>query len=364
MLDITGRIRALGSKLIATRKPQLIGVDISSTSVKLIELARDGDGYRVESYAVEPLPPDAVVEKTLQDVNAVGEALKRALKRSGTKAEVCALAVAGSAVITKIITMPKAMGDEEMEAQIQLDADQYIPFALDEVHLDFCVQGPSKQSRDAVDVLLVASRSENVESRAAAAQLAGLQPKVMDVEPYCVESVLTASGDLQTEGAQRLIAVVDVGASMTCLDVFEDGRLIYTREQPFGGKELTEEIMRRYNMSYAEAGLAKKEGGLPQDYESEVLEPFKESLVQQVSRLLQFFYSASAHTSVDQIVLAGGCAVIEGIDELVEERMAIPTLPVNPFAGMSFSPRVNAQRLLKDAPAMLIACGLALRGFD
>lgn len=345
--------------------PALVGLDISSTSVKLLELTQKGSGYRVESYAVEPLPANAMNEKTLQDVEAVGEAIRRAVRKSGTKAKHAAVAVAGSAVITKVITMPAGLRASEMETQIQIEADQYIPYPLDEINLDFEVIGPTENNPNTVDVLLAASRSENVEDRSAAVKIGGLQASVVDVEPYTIEHAFElVQGQLDDAGAGKIVAVIDIGATMTSLNVMFDQRLIYTREQPFGGKQLTEEIMRRYGLSYEDAGRVKREGGLPENYEPEVLEPFMHTVAQQVSRFLQFFYSAGNYDYVDQIVLAGGCACIPGIEEFIDSHIQVPTVIANPFQSLPTASRVNRQRLATDAPAMMIACGLALRGFD
>ena len=359
------------------KKPTLLGIDISSTSVKLVELAQTENGYRVESLAVEPLPANAVAEKNIQDVEAVGETLQKAVKKSGTKCKNAAVAVAGSAVITKIITMPASLNDSDMELQIELEADQYIPYPLEEINLDFQVLGPTQNNPETVDVLLAASRSENVELRTAAAEIAGLTAKIVDVEAYTIENASrllvpeSAAGegeetgeDEDTETEHFTIALLDVGATMTSLNVVENGELVYTREQAFGGKQLTEEIMRRYGLAYEEAGRLKKVGGLPDNYIPEVLEPFKETMAQQVSRFLQFFYTAGQHQSVDMIALAGGCASIPGIDELIESQLGIKTVIANPFANMELSSKVNAQALSNDAPALMIACGLALRSFD
>lgn len=348
-----------------TRKKQpLVGIDISSSAVKLLELSQNSSGYRVEHYGVEPLPPNAINEKSISDVDAVGESIQKAIKRSGTKNKHCAMAVAGSSVITKVITMPASLKNDELEGQIQLEADQYIPFALEEVNLDFNVLGPTEGNPETVDVLLAASRSENVELRVAAAEHAGLTPKIMDVEAYAVENVFPFLLDHIPEGhGGKTIGLVDMGATMTRLDVIADEKMVYTREQPFGGRQLTEEIMRRYRLSYAEAGLAKKGGGLPEDYVPEVLEPFKESIAQQVNRFLQFFYSASRYSAIDHLILAGGCASIPGIDELIENRLGPSTTIANPFSRMSLASRLDPHTLGNDAPSLLIACGLALRSF-
>lgn len=353
------------AQLLQGSKPPILGLDISTTAVKLLELSKSGERYRVESYAVEPLPPNSVIEKNISDVDAVGEAIRRAVKRSGTKAKHAAAAVAGSAVITKVISMQADLSEDDMESQIQLEADQYIPYPLEEVNLDFETLGPSEDDPDRVDVLLAASRTENVDVRVAAIEMAGLTAKVIDVEAYAMENAFTlVASQLPERGVGQTVAVVDIGATMTTLNVLHDLKTIYTREQVFGGRQLTEEIQRRYGLSYEEAGMAKRQGGLPDNYIPEVLEPFKDAMAQQVSRSLQFFFSSSQFNSVDQIVLAGGSASIPGIDELIESRLGVPTLVANPFTNMSIAPRIKAQVLSNDAPAMMIACGLAMRSFD
>lgn len=348
------------------RKPQaLLGLDISSTAVKLLELSEQNQRFRVESYAVEPLPPNSVVEKTITDVESVGEAVRRAVKRSDTKAKYAAVAVAGSAVITKVITMPASLSDDEMASQIELEADQYIPYPLEEVALDFEVLNSLENNPDMVEVLLAACRSETVDVRVAAVELGGLNTKIVDVEAYAMENACALiASQMPNSGINKTIAVVDIGATMTTLNVLYNGRIIYTREQVFGGRQLTEEIQRRYGLSYEEAGLAKRKGGLPDNYVPEILEPFKEAMAQQVSRSLQFFFSSSQHNSVDHLVLAGGCASIQGADELIEQRLSTRTIVANPFATMALAPGVNAPALASDAPALMIACGLALRSFD
>lgn len=343
----------------------ILGVDISSTSVKLLELARSGSGYRVESYAVEPLPPNSVVEKNITDAELVGEAIGRAVAKSGTKTKNAACAVAGSAVITKIISMPAELSEDDMESQIQIEADQYIPYPLEEISMDFQILQPSETEPDKVDVMLAASRSDNVDVRVAALGVGGLTAKVVDVEAFALENafnLIAQSNELVADS--NVVAIMDVGATTSTLSVLEDAKIIYTREQSFGGRQLTDEIQRRYGLSYEEAGLAKRQGGLPDNYEPEVLQPFKESMAQEVNRALQFFYSSSQVGAVDHVVIAGGCASIEGIAELIQSKIDTTTTIANPFANMTISSRVKAEALANDAPALMIACGLALRSFD
>jgi len=350
--------------LLGNTKAPLVGVDISSTAVKLLQLSETGGRYRVEHYAVEPLPPNAVVEKNIVEVEAVGEAIKRAMARSGTKLKHGAAAVSGSSVITKIIPMQGDLEEDELEDQVQVEAANYIPYPIDEVSLDFEVLGPVPNNPEMIQVLLAASRTENVEIRQTALELGGLTARVVDVEAFAMENAFKLVSDQLSVPRDAVVALVDVGATMTTLNVLRNQRSIYTREQIFGGKQLTDEVMRRYGLSYDEAGQAKRQGGLPESYEIEVLEPFKEAMVQQVSRLLQFFYAGSDFNRVDQIVLAGGCASINGIAQLVERQHGVPTVMANPLANMSLGPKVQAHALAQDAPALMIACGLALRSFD
>lgn len=351
--------------MLRKKTTPLLGIDISSTSVKLIEIGKNGDRYRVEGYSVEPLPANTVVEKNINDVEAVGEAIKQVVKKSRTSLKFGAVAVAGAAVITKTIQMNSGLSDTEMENQIQVEADQYIPYPLDEVSIDFEVEGASEQNPDQVDVLLAACRKENVELREDALEIGGLTAKIVDVEAYALERAFQLiAGQLDLDADEQTVAVVDVGATMTTLSVLSDGKTIYTREQLFGGKQLTEEIQRRYGLSTEEAGLAKKQGGLPDDYEREVLSPFKEAFVKQVERSLQFFFSSSQYNEVDYVILAGGAASTPGICDDVQEAVGTPTIIANPFADMALSSRVNASALSNDAPSLMIACGLAMRSFD
>lgn len=350
--------------LFSKKTKPMLGLDISSTTVKLLELSRQGGNFRVENYAVKTLPANAVVEKNINDVEAVAQSIKSTVQSSRTKLKDAAVAVPGSAVITKVIDMPAGLNSDSMELQISLEADQYIPYPLEEVSIDFDVLGESEKSFDQVKVLLAACRRENVDTRASVLELADLHPKVVDVEAYTMERAFALIRDQLVDQQEQVVAIVDIGSTMTTLSVLVDGKTIYTREQLFGGRQLTEEIQRRYGLSEEEAGLAKKQGGLPDDYEPEVLEPFKDSVVQQVTRSLQFFFSSSQYNDVDHIVLAGGVASMPGLAEIIEEKLGTSASVANPFANMSVSSRVNSAALANDAPALMIATGLALRSFD
>ena len=352
--------------LFSRKSRQLLGLDITTSSIKLIELVMAGGQYRVESYAAEPTPPNSMNEKTLVDPQAVGEAIRRAIKRSGASSSDVAIAISGDAAITKVIQMPRGLRDADMEAQVEMQADQYIPFPMDEVSYDFEVLGPSEKDTDSVDVLLVASRTDNVEQRRSAVAAAGLNARVVDVEAFALENACKLmTHQMPDGGIDRTIAVVDFGASSTTFSVLRNLKVIYTRDFAFGGQQLTEEIMRTYGLTMEEAGRAKKEGGLPANYQAEVLDPFIDDMTQQVSRSLQFYLaSGSGREQPDKILICGGCGNVPGVADVIQSRVGITAEKGDPLGQMKLSSRARAQAVQRDATALLTACGLALRSFD
>lgn len=360
MLEKLGNISALAK--FGKKNSTLLGIDISSASVKILQLTPTGNSYRLENYVIRGLPPNAVVEKNISDIDAVGECISAAISILKPTVKDAAVAVAGSAVITKTIEMNAALSDSEMENQIVVEADQYIPYPLDEVSIDFERQKLSERNPDLVEVLLAACRRENVDSRVTALEMAGLEAKVVDIEAYSIERAFALLAEQIGFEEDHTVAIVDIGALTTTLNVVLKGKTIYTREQIFGGNSLSEEVQRRFGLTAAEAEAGIKRGGLPDEYEQEILGPFKETVAQQVSQTLQFFFSSSHYNEVDHILLAGGIAAIDGLAKLCQEMLSTPVTVANPFAGMTLGSKVNKQMLDNDAPALLLACGLAMRG--
>jgi len=258
-----------------------------------------------------------------------------------------------------------ALTEDELEVQVQGEANQYIPFALEEVNLDFQVLGPSPTNPEEQEVMIAATRKERVEDRLAVAQIAGLKPLVMDVESFAQQTALSLVVHGLPGGAKdQNVAIVDVGANVMQVTVLRNDQSVYTREQAFGGNQLTQEIVNRYGMSPEEAENAKRSGGLPDDFEAEVLKPFMQNLSGEVQRALQFFFTSTQYHNVDHILLAGGSAVIAGLDEAVHAQTQVATSVANPFSTMQTSNRVQLKRLMVDAPSLIVACGLAMRRFD
>jgi len=344
----------------------LLGLDISTSSVKMVELSDAGkDGYRVERFSMETLPRDAVVEGNIAKLEAVAEAVKKAWKRLGTSTRFVAMALPASNVITKRISVAAGQRESDLEALVESEATQYIPFSLDEVNLDFQVVGPSQSNPNDVEVLIAASRKEKVEDRIAVAEAAGLEPLVMDVESYAAQAAFELVERRIAEGGKdQVIALFDIGANLTNLTIFRNDLPLYSRDQPFGGYQLTQEIMRHYGMSPDDAETAKRENKLPENYENDLLRPFMDTLALECSRALQFFFTSTAYSQVDHIVLSGGSATIPGLDEVVAGRTLVSTRIANPFADMQLSSRVKPHTLAAAAPSLMVACGLALRRFD
>jgi len=357
---------SLGS-LFGQSNPPLVGIDISTSCVRLVELADAGKGeLRLERYAAEPLARGTVVDGNIENIEAVSEAVLRVWKKSGTRIKHVALGMPPAAVITRKIVLPAGLAEDQLEVQVESEASQYIPFALDEVSLDFDVIGAAPNSPEDMEVMLAAARREKVEDRVAIAEAAGLTATVMDIESYAARAAAQrALGEVGGEqaGEGQILALFQIGAQATHISVLQNGEAIYEREQPFGGTQLTQDIVRAYGLSFEEAETRKKAGDLPDNYAGELLAPFLENAALEVTRAIQFFFTSTPFTRIDQIYLAGGCALVPGLLDTIASRTRIPSAVISPFKGMQLAPSVREQQLRNEAPAYLVACGLALRRF-
>lgn len=342
-----------------------MGLDISSSSVKLVELGREAQGrYVLERCAIEPLERGWVTDGNIEKFDEVAEAMRRVVKRAGTRTRHAALALPPSAVITKKIILPGGLSEQDLEVQVEAEANQYIPFSLDEVSLDFCVIGPSPTSAGDVEVLIAASRKEKVQDRQGLAEAAGLRPVILDIESFASRLAASRLIDLLPQGgADGLVALFEVGAFSTAMQVLRRGEVLYDRDQAFGGAQLTQLIVRQYGYAVEEAEARKRNGELPEDYPAAVLRPFVDSLAQEVARALQFFFTSTPHNRVDHILLAGGSAGLPGLADAVTAHTSFACSLANPFDGMSIADTVREKRVRSEAPSYLTACGLALRRF-
>ena len=351
--------------LFSRQPAPLLGVDISSSSVKLVELSKGKSGdLLLERCAIEPLERGWITDGNIEKFDEVADALRRLIKKSGTRTRNVAMALPAAAVITKKISLPEGLSEQELELQVESEANQYIPFSLDEVSLDFCVVGPSANSSGDIDVLIAASRREKVQDRQGLAEAAGLKPMIVDIEPHA--SRLAAGRlieRLPQQGANALVGLFEVGALTTSMQILRNDEVLYDRDQAFGGAQLTQLIARQYGFSQEEAEAKKRNGELPDDYGSAVLKPFVQSMTQEVSRALQFFFTSTPYNRIDHILLAGGSAPLAGLTEAITQQTGFACSLVNPFDGMDVGSGVRLKRMAREAPSYLTACGLAMRRF-
>ncbi len=343
----------------------MIGLDISSSSVKLVELGQTSTGeYVLERFASEPFEKGWITDGQVEKFDEVAAAVKRVVAKSGTRTKQVVMAMPQSAVITKRIMLPAGLREEEMELQVESEANQYIPFSLDEVSLDFCVIGPSPTSAGDVEVLIAASRKERVEDRKGLAEAAGLKPVVLDIESHASRLAMSrVVAALPGEGRDALVALFEIGADTTSLKVLRDEEMLYDRDQAFGGSQLTQLISRQYGFSFEEAEAKKLSGDLPEDYDSTILAPFVDSLSQEIGRALQYFFTSTPHHKVHYVMLAGGTATLPGLKDRVTDLTGFASNIVNPFDQMQLGGAVREARVRREAPSYLTACGLAMRRF-
>ena len=269
------------------------------------------------------------------------------------------MAIGGSAAFTKVIVMDASLSDEEMEGEIGLQAADHLPYPSTEASIDFEVLHLSERDPTQVEVLLAACRRDDAELREAAAMIGGFRARVLDIEPFALARALNL---LQTGFDGRSdIAIFDIGANSTALSVFVDDKLVHTREQAFGGRMLTQEIQRHCGMSAAEAETAGRRG---EAADEPVLSRFRDALLDQMTRALQFFYSANPSEHVDQVFLAGGVAAMPLLADQAAHMLGTPVIVADPFADVVPGDTVDASELTEIAPAFTLACGLALREFE
>jgi type IV pilus assembly protein PilM len=351
-------------KLFGTKSPPVMGLDIGSSSIRLLQLSRHGSSYRIDHFAIEPLPQGVIVEKSVQDIEAISGAIQSAVRNSGSNSKFCAVAVSGSAVFTKAISLPANLAEADIESQVQIEANQYIPYPLDEISLDFEVLGPSPRNADMVDILLAASKNENVESRQDALESLGLKANVVDVESFAVANAFELIREREGIRSTETVGIFDIGHDLSTLLILRNGRVIYTRDHPFGGNQLIEEITRRYDMTPEQAKFFMRGEPGPENFEDEVLEPFMLNVVHQISRALQFYSSSAEFSNIRTMYLAGSMASIRGLADVVEQELGIKTGIADPVSGLEIAPSVAVAALTRNSPNLMVAMGLALRGFD
>ena len=353
------------SRLWNKNASKMVGIDIGSYSVKAVLISEDKNGYQLEAFSVEPMPKGAVVDRKVQDIEAVGAVIRKVRKKVLSSVQNAAVAVSGSTVITKIIYMDVSLNDDELASQIEIEADSLIPYPLDEVSLDFEKLDVNEADPSKVNVLLSAVRTETIEARVASLDAGGFHTKVVDVESYALSrSSALCLPMLPDDAPEKVVAFIDIGATMTLFTVNEGSDTIYTRDQLFGSEQYTRSIVSYYNKTFEDAEKEKLSGELPPTYTFEVLAPFQTTLIQQIRRAIQMYLTFSGKEKLDYLVISGGTAALENIQELLSAELGIHTVIANPFNDMVIGDQIDENVLAQIAPQLMVATGLALRSFS
>jgi type IV pilus assembly protein PilM len=352
------------------RSSRLLGIDIGSRAVKLIELGQRDGGIKVNAIAIEPLPESAPADGYPADPDQISAAIERAVIAAGTELKQAAVAIPDASIITHTFPVAAELSEPDIETRIRREATRFIPFSPGEVYLDFQIQGTSTNDVNNRDVMMVAARKEYVDWRRRALENAGLITMIVDAEAFALENtyrLLAAKSLPPVDNApwpdsNRVDILIDMGSVATTLHAFQKNQLIFRREQGFGGDQLTLSIMAAYGLARPEAELAKCSGELPKDYSSTILEPFKQAAAEQIAELLRFFSSTNPYAAIKTIILVGGGAMIAGLAQVVAEATGVATIVGDPFDQT----RAGADQLhLQDnAPLFALAFGLALRSLD
>ena len=341
----------------------LFGLDLSTTAVKVVDIERRGRRYRLKNYAVEPLSPEAINDHAVVDTEAVAAAITRARKRAKVRTKYVATSVAGAAVITKKIAIPAGLDESEQQTQVEMEADHHLPAGIESMYLDFQVLGPDPTDEaNQVEVLLVACKREVVDGHIQAIEAAGLKASVIDVDPFAVETAYELGAP--SEYFEKTVALLNIGAQVTNINVLHQGQSIFTRDHYFGGQQLTESLGEIYGWEFADAEQRWMRGDLPEDYTQRALNPFLQDLAMEMGRSLDFYASNHPDHPVDWVVISGGCALLPGVMEALRDQLGVEVTIANPFAGMKKGPMLSQQHLETVAPRLMVATGLALRSFE
>lgn len=358
-------LKKMLSKLCKKKNSMMVGIDIGSHSAKAVLLRQGEGGYIIENFAIESMPRGSIVDREIQDIEAVGAVIAKIRKKISYQATGAIAAVSGQTVITKIIYMDIALTEEELASQIDIEAGNLIPFPLDEVSVDFETLEVNASDPSKVNVLLSAARTESIEARVAALAAGSFHAKIIDVESYAVgRAYPLCLTQLPDDAKDKVVAIVDIGAMVTLVSVTKAGKHIYSRDQVFGGEQYTRAITAFYNKSFEQAEKEKLTNTLPTNYSFEVLAPFHTILMQQIRRAIQMFLTTSGQDKVDYLLVSGGTVLLADIDNLLSEELGIHTVIANPFKTMIYGDGIAQDELAKVAPQLMVATGLALRSFS
>jgi type IV pilus assembly protein PilM len=345
------------------KKKGLVGVDIGSSAVKAVELkvgGKGGDEYQLLNIGLEPLPPEAIVDGAIMDSGAVIDAVQNLFQDNRIKTTDCATGVSGNAVIVKKISLPQ-MSEEELAESIHWEAEQYIPFDIQDVSLDYeVVEGGGAGGN--MDVLLVAVKKDKISEYTSAITQAGRNPTIVDVDVFALQNCYEIN---YVPDPGRVVALLNIGASIMNINVVKDGFSVFNRDIAVGGNQYTDAIQKDLNLSFEQAEALKRgeqvDGASPESLHP-ILQAVSENISTEIQRTFDFFRATSQEDRVDQIYLSGGTANVNGLRDLLAERLDAPVELLNPFLNVRYSEKDFDPAFLDEiGPSAAIAVGLAVR---
>lgn len=349
--------------LFGPRK-QLLGLDIGSSAIKLVQMKETKGHYTLQKFGIKPLEPEVIVDGTVMDAGRVITAIQDLLKEENVKLKNVAMSMSGHSVIVKKINLPP-MPDEELEAQVKLAAEQYIPFDINEVNLDFHVLNPNEQSEDGqpqMSILLVAAKKEKINELTELVKGAGLTPVVLDVDAFAIENMY---GINYTVNPEEITALVNIGASVMNVNILKGDSSVFTRDISIGGNRYTETIQRDLGMSYEEAEAAKKgerREGVDAEAVANVIESVNAEVSSEIARSIDYFKTTYVDAEINKILLCGGCAKVSGLLAQLSDRMGVAVEMANPFNQVDTTATGFDPELLADVTSQAaVGVGLALR---
>ncbi|OGR25108.1 MAG: pilus assembly protein PilM [Desulfuromonadales bacterium GWD2_54_10] len=345
--------------LFFNKKREVVGIDIGSSSVKLVQLKEQKGTYHLLNVGIIPLPPEAIVDNTLMDSSAIVNAIKNLVGSVGVKIKDVACSISGNSVIIRKIVLP-AMPPEELEDQITWEAEQYIPFDINDVNMDFQILSSDSVDPSKMNVLLVASKKDIINDYVAVFNEAGLQLSVVDVDSFTVQNAFEVNHD---SSPGEVLALVNVGASVMNINIVKDGITLFTRDVQMGGNLYTEEIQKQLGLSSVESEsmkmLAKESGN---SVLLEVIGKVNETITQEIRRSLDFYNSTTNEDRITRIFLSGGCSKVFNLLEAINDKLGLPVEMINPFAKLKFNEKdFDPEYLQEIAPLMAVTVGLAIR---
>jgi len=338
----------------------IIGLDIGSSYIKVVQLKDIKAGYELELFDMVPLPPEIIVEGSIIDSFRLIDTLKELFRKSRIKIKDTIIGIAGhSSVIIKRISLPE-MSEEELSESIKFEAEQYVPFSIEDVNLDFQILGP-KEEAGQMDVILVAVKKDTINEYVNAVRESGLNPIIVDVNHFALENMYEINYEIESN---KNVAIVNIGASTINMNILKGGISVFTRDSAVGSNLHTEALQREFNLTYENAERLKRGEpieNIPREDAFSIMELASEEIIDDINRSFEFYRSTELHEDINEVILSGGCALIKEFPRLFSEKVGIDTKIIEPFKNIKISKKVDLVYMEEIAPIAAVATGLALR---